>query len=190
MRILIIEGHPDPDPARFGRALADAYAAGAAAAGHETRRIRIAELDFPVLRTRRDWEEEEPVPVIRDAQEAIRWAGHLLFLYPLWLGDVPALFKAFLEQVARPGFAIGAGKRRPVRLLKGRSAHVVLTMGMPSLLYRLVFRAHSLRSLERNILKLAGLGPVRHSIIGSIEGKPVHRKAWLQRMEQLGRKGL
>lgn len=33
-RLLLIDGHPDPDPARFGHALADAYAAGAAEAGH------------------------------------------------------------------------------------------------------------------------------------------------------------
>jgi len=28
-------------------------------------------------------------------------ADHLLLCYPLWLGDVPALFKGFLEQVLR-----------------------------------------------------------------------------------------
>ena len=34
-----------------------------------------------------------------------QWAQHLVLMFPLWLGDMPALMKAFLEQVARPGLA-------------------------------------------------------------------------------------
>lgn len=50
-RITIIDGHPDPNGTRYVHALADAYAAGGEAAGHEVRRIEIAELDFPILRS-------------------------------------------------------------------------------------------------------------------------------------------
>ena len=54
-RILIIQGHPDPAGRHFGHALADAYAEGAMAAGHEVRRIEVALLDFPLLRSQADW---------------------------------------------------------------------------------------------------------------------------------------
>jgi putative NADPH-quinone reductase len=185
-RILIVEGHPDPDSARLNRALADAYAGGAAAAGHELRRVAVAGLDFPLLRSRREWEEGPPPPAILAAQEDVRWAQHIVFLYPLWLGDVPALLKAFLEQVARPGFAIGDGKATQGGLLKGRSARIIVTMGMPAFFYTLFFRAHSLKSLERNILKFAGMGPVRHTILGMVEGKPERRAKWLAQMGRLG----
>jgi len=37
-------------------------------------------------------------------------------------------------------------------------------MGMPALAYRLYFRAHSLRSLKRNILGFVGIGPIRTTI--------------------------
>lgn len=40
------------------------------------------------------------------AQDGIGWAEHIVFFFPLWLGDMPASLKGFLEQVARPGFAI------------------------------------------------------------------------------------
>jgi len=58
------------------------------------------------------------------------------------------------EQVARPGFAFGTakGKGLPPKLLKGRSARVIVTMGMPALFYRWYYRAHSVKNLERNIL--------------------------------------
>jgi hypothetical protein len=36
--------------------MADAYAEGATAAGHEVRRIEVAKLDFPLLRTQAEFE--------------------------------------------------------------------------------------------------------------------------------------
>ena len=50
-QIAIIQGHPDPAGHHFCHALADAYAKGAEAAGHQVQRIEIAHLDFPLLRT-------------------------------------------------------------------------------------------------------------------------------------------
>ncbi len=186
--ILIIDGHPDPDPARLGHALADAYEEAARGAGHSVMRIDLAGLDFPLLRTRHEWAEERPVPTIAAAQEAIRKARHLAIFYPLWLGEMPALLKGFFEQVARPDFAIGEG-RMPVPLLKGRSARVVVTMGMPAAFYRLFYRAHSLKSLERNILKFSGIKPVRSTLIGMVEGAaPKQREKWLEQMAELGRR--
>jgi putative NADPH-quinone reductase len=186
-RIAIIDGHPDPAPERYVHALADAYASSAEEAGHQVRRIVLADLAFPLLRSAEDWQKGPPCAAIRHAQDDIRWADHLVILYPLWLGDVPALLKAFLEQVARPGFAIAQADRRlPAKLLKGRSARVIVTMGMPGLVYRLVFRAHSLKSLERNILGFSGIAPVSHSIIGNIEGGDGYRRKWLRRIARLG----
>jgi putative NADPH-quinone reductase len=73
--------------------------------------------------------------------------------------------------------------------LKGRSARVVVTMGMPAPLYRWFFRAHSLRSLERNILAFCGIGPVRDSLIGMVEaGGPAKHQRWLATMRELGRR--
>ena len=43
-------------------------------------------------------------------------------------------------------------------------------MGMPVLAYRWWFGAHSLKSLERNILKFAGIRPVKESLFGTCLG--------------------
>jgi len=53
-RILIVQGHPDPAGGHFCHALADAYAAGATAGGHEVERLEVARLEFPLLRTKED----------------------------------------------------------------------------------------------------------------------------------------
>jgi putative NADPH-quinone reductase len=188
-RITIIDGHPDAAHPHFIHALADAYAQGAEEAGHQARRVTVGALDFPLLRSQAEWKESEIPPDIAAAQEALTWAEHLVILYPMWLGDVPALLKAFLEQVARPDFAFRYRDNGfPEKLLAGRSARVVVTMGMPGLFYKLLYRAHSLKSLERNILKFVGIAPVHHSVIGAVEGKAEHRQRWLERMRVLGRR--
>ncbi|OYW45581.1 MAG: dehydrogenase [Sphingomonadales bacterium 12-68-11] len=188
-RILVLDGHPDPDPAHFVHALAEAYAGAASEAGHEVLRKEIAKLDFPLLRKPSDWLTGEPPEEIARLQADIEWADHLVLLYPLWLGDVPALLKGVLEQVLRPGFALEyRTKGLPRKLLGGRSARIVVTMGMPALFYRWVYSAHSLKSLERNILKFVGFAPVEHTLLGGVDNLGNRRKG-LEEMLELGARG-
>ena len=190
--IVIIQGHPDPEGKHYGHALAQAYREGAEAAGHEVQLVEVAKLDFPLLRSQQDFDHGSPPDSIRPAQEAIAWAEHLAIFYPLWLGTLPALLKGFLEQVLRPDFAftktapgIPAKKR-----LTGRSARVVVTMGMPAFAYRWFYRAHSLKNLERNVLMFCGIAPVRSSLIGMVEAGDGRRRAkWLMKMHALGKAG-
>lgn len=188
-RILIIQGHPDSGARHFGHALAEAYAAGAAAAGHAVRQRAVAALDLPLLRSKADWESDTISDAIRLCQDEIRWAEHLVIVYPLWLGGMPAMLKGFFEQIARPGFAIGKAARPGgwTKLLKGRSARIVVTMGMPALVYRWYFGAHSLKSLERNILRFVGIAPIRETLIGMVDGMGDRRRAaWLEELRRLG----
>lgn len=96
-QMVVIQGHPDSGTAHFCHALADAYAQGAQAAGYQVERIDVAKLDFPLLRTKEDFETGTPLPVIQQCQQAILHSEHLVIFYPLWLGTLPALLKAFLE---------------------------------------------------------------------------------------------
>lgn len=190
-RILLIQGHPDNSQHHLCHALASAYAEGAMAAGHEVCRIDVAALDFPLLRSKKDWEQGAVPAALLSAQEDILWAEHVVLFFPLWLGDMPALLKGFLEQVARPGFAVGKAGEQGLgaKLLKGRSARVVVTMGMPALVYRWYFRAHSVKSLERNILGFVGFAPVRETLVGMVESLgEIGVAQWLERMNKAGRK--
>jgi len=161
-RITIVQGHPDPAGDRFCHALASAYPNGARQAGHEVRTLDVARLDVPVMRTKEDFEHGQISDTVRECQQAIAWAQHRVVIYPLWLGTMPAALKGLLEQIFRPGFAVaevGSGKVWK-KLLKGRSARIVVTMGMPAFAYRWYFRARSLKSLERNVLGFVGIGPI------------------------------
>lgn len=191
-RIAIIQGHPDPRGHHYLHALADAYGEGAREGNREVKVVDVAQLAFPLLRTKEEYEAGALPEPIRQAQETLAWAGHLAIFYPLWLGTMPALLKGFFEQVLRPGFAYGPPEKgRMVKgLLSGRSARIVITMGMPAFFYRWYFRAHSLKSLERNVLRFCGIAPIRESLIGMVEAEDsAKRHAWLAYMRQLGRAG-
>jgi len=189
-RVLILQAHPDPAGGHLCHALADAYAQGASDAGHEVRKLDIARLDFPLLRTEAEFASPASSGDIEQAQEAIRWAQHLVVFFPLWHGTMPALLKAFIEQVFRPGFALDYQTGSfPKGLLSGRSARMVVTMGMPVFVYRWYFRAHGLRGLERSILAFSGIKPIRESLFGRVDAvSDATRSSWLKEMTKHGRR--
>lgn len=187
-RILVIQGHPDPSPDRLCRALSAAYAEAARAAGHSVAEIDVATLSIPFLRSQHAYE-HEPVPDnLLHAQQAVLEADHYVLVFPLWLGTMPAMLKAFLEQVMRPGVAFAYREKGfPELLLAGRTARVVVTMGMPALLFRWWYGAHGVRGLERNILNFVGIRPVRTTLFGGVgAADEAKRRSWLACMRDLG----
>jgi putative NADPH-quinone reductase len=189
-RIAVIQGHPDATKPHLLHALADAYAEGAVSAGHEVRRVDAAKLEFPLLRSQEDFETGTMPPALIPAREDMRWAEHWVFLFPLWHGTMPALFKGFLEHIFRPGFAMEyrAGGF-PKRLLAGRSARIVVTMGMPALMYRWYFGAYGVRGFERSMLSFAGIKPIRESLYGLAFANEKKRARWMMEMRRHGQRG-
>ncbi len=187
-RVVIIQGHPDPDQSHLCHALADAYAQGAIDAGHGVTRIDIAGIDIPPLRNKTEFEHDDLPESLKPARDAVVSSEHVVIIFPLWLGTMPAMVKAFFEQLMRPGVAfLYQEKAMPKKLLAGRSAHVVVTMAMPAFVYRWIYFAHGVRALERNILNFVGIKPVRKTYLGPAEGKDDRRRtAWLERMRADG----
>lgn len=190
--ILIVNGHPDPESKGLCHALAEAYDEGARESGHAVRRLDIARLDFECLRSQAEFEKGTPPAAIVGPQGDIQWANHLVLIFPLWLGDMPAILKAFFEQTLRPGFAFAyRSSGFPTKLLKGRSVRIISTMGMPALVYRWFYCAHGLRNLKRNILRSSGFAPVRDTLLGGVGTcgpKVISRR--LAEVRQLGRDAL
>lgn len=193
-RILIVVAHPDPAPERFCRALAETYRKGAESAGHSVRQIDLATLEIPILRSQADFLHGSVPASLAEASAALFEAEHIVLIFPLWLGTMPALLKAFLEQTMRPGLAFlyGAGPAgMPKPALAGRSARIVVTMGMPALAYRVWFRNHGIAGLRRNILNFVGIKPVRETLFGSVESvSSGRREHWLAAMRKLGTRGI
>ena len=187
-KIVLFHGHPDPDRARLGYALADAYERGAWSAGHDVHRVDIADLDVGFLRTKRTWDEELPAPEILALRERIAASDHLAIVFPLWLGTMPAYCKAFWEQLLRTG-SPQKGKASTPSIFRGKSARVVVTMGMPTFFFRWYFGGHGVRSFERSVLKSMGVAPVRTTLFGAVEGRRgAEYERWIAAMSEFGRR--
>jgi putative NADPH-quinone reductase len=184
-RILIVDGHPDSATARLSHALAAAYAVGAREAGADLRIVALSGWPGAFVRSGAAFKEAPEDAFILEARAAMMWAEHVVLVFPLWLGGAPSLVRAFLEQITRAGFALAEGANGPTPRLKGRSARLIVTMGMPALAYRLMFGAHGVRAIAKSILGLAGVAPVRMTLFGMIETKGASEKA-LRATRRLG----
>ena len=188
-RILIIQGHPDASELHLCHALSSSYNVGAQSAGHSVKHVNVTELDFPLLHSQKDFETGLVPTSLKPVQNELLWAEHLVIFFPLWAGDMPALLKGFFEQVMRPSFSGEHSSFFNKKVLSGRSARVVVTMGMPAVIYRWYFRAHSIKSLERNLLGIVGIAPVHETLIGLTGGmKPIDAARWLVKLKRLGEK--
>ena len=83
-----------------------------------------------------------------------------------------------------------SGGKANWKIFKGKSARIIMTIGIPGWFYRWYYGAHALKLLKRNILHFCGVAPVRASIHGMIEGvSNDKRKEWPREIEALGHAG-
>jgi NAD(P)H dehydrogenase (quinone) len=179
-KILIVLAHPQVKS--YCGALAQAYADGARAAGAEVRQVNLAELSFNPFGS---GSLDKPLalePVLQQAQADIRWAEHLVFAYPILWGTI-------IERVFAPGFAVNFRNDSPLwdKLLKGRSARLIVTLNTPPLLYRLLFRRAGHITMKRSILEFCGIAPVKITDVGPMKNSSADkREKWIQQARALG----
>lgn len=189
-RILVINGHPDPASEHLCAALADAYGRGASAAGFEVARLDVGALDFPLVRSLKDYKSGAVTEDMVNAQEAVKHAGHLVMVFPIWFGSPPAVFKGFFEQLLRYGSSWNAPQAAISSLLTGKSARLIVCMGMPTPVFRFILGGHGLDGLTRGLFLVTGVGPVRRTLLGGAQtASPEQVAKWLAEAEELGRRG-
>lgn len=188
--ICIIDGHPDPDSKRLVHALCETYKKAAIKAGHSVKLIKVADVSAQPLRSVESFE-SKPDPIIEDARNDIKTCDHIVLAFPLWLGSMPSATRALFEQMARDNFFLDTSDGTwPKRLMKGKSARIIVTMGMPGFVYKTVFSGAAIKAIERNILGISGFKPVKHTIIGGVgtsNEKQVNR--WFETLSSLGTAG-
>ena len=134
-RTLVLNANPKPQS--LCRAMAERYAA-AAAARHEVQLLHLSDLDFePNLAQGYD-SDSSLEPDLQAFQVQLQWMEHLVIVTPVWWGGVPARFKGLLDRTLLPDFAFryDAGKTWPEQLLRGRSSELIVTLDTPAWWYR------------------------------------------------------
>ena len=171
-KIAIVVGNPMRDS--YSEALGQAYLRGAESGGHEAKLFSARTHEFrrhPARRLPpRTAARARPGGRARQALAgpAITWCSY----FRSGAGDMPAIMKGFIERVLQPDLLAiqkGGGSAN-WKFFKGKSARIIMTMGMPGWFYRWYYGAHALKLLRRNVL-LSGSAsrPVRSTIYGMIE---------------------
>lgn len=187
MNVLVVLGHPRKDS--YCGALAKEYIRGAKEAGTEVEILVLAEMEFD-----RDVVESSPQHQFLEedllkAKELILWADHLVFVYPTWWGNVPALLKAFLDRIIMPGFAFRELQFDTYdQLLSPRTAQLITTMDTPLFVYKLFNGAPGTKAMTISTLKFCGISPVRCLHLSPIKHSTQEKKEqWLRDVYQKGK---
>ncbi|MGZ9735487.1 NAD(P)H-dependent oxidoreductase [Flavobacterium sp. GNP002] len=186
-KIVIIIGHPNKES--LNSAFAISYKKGAENSGAEVKEILIADLKFNPNLQFGYQKRTELEPDLIDAWEKIKWAGHLVWIHPVWWGGLPAIMKGFIDRLFLPGFAFQYRENSILwdKLLKGKTAHIITTLDQPSWYYWLVYGRPSVNQLKKSTLEFCGINPVKVSYFGIIKNsKETTRQKWISKVEKLG----
>ncbi len=168
-KIFILIGHPDPD-SESGR-LGEAYERGARASGHEVRLTRLSDLKFDPILHKGYKVIQQLEPDLLKVQEDVKWCDHFVLFYPVWWAAMPALLKGLIDRIWMPHFAYQFRKEGLLKgftwekLLKGRSARVIITMDNVPFVARLLF-GDITNEIHYGVLRFSGFSPVRVKKIG------------------------
>ena len=188
MKIFILLGHTDP--ATLSGALADCYEEHAKAAGHEVRRQNIGEMHFdPILHE--GYKTIQPLePDLVDFHENVRWAEHIVIMYPTWWSSMPAMLEGLFDRAWLPHYAFNFADHGLTwkKLLKGRTARIITSSNTAPLILRLMYGPPTV-VLEMCILRFAGIR-ARSTVFGPSERASERKKArWFRKVARLARFG-
>ena len=168
MRTLIILGHPDKKS--LCSALADNYEKGAREKGGDVMRLNLHDMSFNMnlktgYRTTQNLEAD-----LLEAQNLIKWSNHMVFIYPVWWGSVPAILKGFLDRTFLPGFAFKYREHAVGwdKLLSGRSARLIVTSDRPFWLLHLNYFHPAVNMMKKSVLEFCGISPITVTSFDSI----------------------
>ncbi|WP_424617320.1 NAD(P)H-dependent oxidoreductase [Abiotrophia defectiva] len=188
MKVLIVYAYPNHQG--LNAQILDRVQAGLAGR-HEVKTLDLYQehkengfdpcLVFDQDHKRRDLDKDPQMAPYRDL---VTWADHLIFIYPIWWGGMPAILKGFVDRVLVKGFAYDYSDHPiPQALLKGRTGWVITTHDTVGFFARLFMQDYG-RVLARHILRMVGIKPVKQSQLAYVRGsKPEKIAAFLDKIQ-------
>jgi NAD(P)H dehydrogenase (quinone) len=129
MKTLVVYAHPNiPEESHASFTLKEMKAAlDKAKIEHETVDLYAINYD-PVLKSDEHYSSGKTnvSQQNREFQDKIKSADNMVFIYPVWWADSPAIMKGFLDRVFTRGFAFD---NEPKGMLNGKKAAVMISTG-------------------------------------------------------------
>lgn len=125
-------------------------------------------------------------PKVGKYQKMILNSDHLIFIFPIWWGDVPAILRGFFDKVFLKKWAYD---QTDAGFLKGKlnfikSSSLIMTMGAPKVYYHLSLKSSIRKNIAVRILKMCGIKKSDLIAFCSIDKSTgLSRKKWLEEIK-------
>jgi len=189
MDYLIIYAHPNPKS--FNHAILEEVEKKVRQSG-KTYQVRdIYTLTFNPILSAPDFiafQNGQALPDIKAEQDLIRQAKTLIFIYPIWWFNMPAILKGYIDRVFSPGFAYSTDKKEGLKgLLTDKQVIILNTTGGPEENYKKFGFDEALKTtIEVGTFGLCGMTVVLHKYFYAVPTVPPETRVnMLEEIKQL-----
>ena len=195
MKTLIIYYHPHEGS--FCSAIRDAVISGLETGEHEYKLVDLGRDEFdPVMRAKdlkafamagRIGEEglEGVDPIVLKYMKKLRWAEHIVMIFPIWWMSMPAMMKGFVDKVIFPGVVYKMEGGNLVSMLSGlKQVTIITTMNTPSDVYKNMFNNSIEGSLIKGTFNKIGIHDIRWISLNMVKQVGDEKRwVWLDEIE-------
>lgn len=188
MKIFILLGHTDRET--LSGALADCYETHAHAAGYEIRRQDLADMHFDPILLHGYKTIQKLEPDLEEFWDNVRWADHIVIVYPTWWSGMPAMLKGLFDRAWLPHFAFNFADHGLTwtKMMKGKTARIITSANTNPWLLQFMYGSPT-QMLELAILRFSGIRAYS-TVFGPSERASERRRSnWFRQVERLARKG-
>lgn len=189
MRTVIVFNHPYEGS--YCNAILHAVTKGLKNADHEVDLMHLDNDGFNPVMSRTDLKafvEHKPTDLqVIDYNQRLKKADHLIFIFPIWWDQMPAMTKGFIDRVLSPGVVYdhhprGFGLVPLLKHLKGVT--IITTMNKPKLMYALFIGNLIKKAMLRSVFKTMGYKNLNWINFASVKSVSQQKRVkWLDNLE-------
>lgn len=170
MKTLIVFAHQHQDS--FNRSILNNVEATLKEKGQEVIVRDLYKLNFQPVLTIEDTASMKTGKIpedIKTEQDLITQAEGIIFIYPIWWSNMPAILKGYIDRVFSFGFAYTYGEQGPVPLLKGKKGLIINTYGADEDQYEKIGMNTAFKTtMDVGVFGFVGIEAVDHLLFGSV----------------------
>jgi NAD(P)H dehydrogenase (quinone) len=122
--------------------------------------------------------------VTKKLREKILWADELIFVFPIWWWDFPAIMKNFWDCNFWGGFWFKYEENwKKVSLLNWKTARVIATSWAPSFVYKIILHIQLLWNIGR--IGFVWIKLKSFTIFGNMDRTATDRNKYLEKIHKL-----
>ena len=187
-KVLVVYAHPNPKS--FNHAILEKTEQTLNRAGCEVRVKDLYSIGFDPILDGEDFGQimnGKTPEDIKNEQADISWADRMVFIYPTWWFDRPAMLKGWIDRTFLNGFAFSYGPTGPQGLLKHDKALIFQTAGGPLAMYQMGHAEDTItRPMSDGTLHFCGIKDVTHKVLwGVAVSTPADREKMLGEVAEL-----